>query len=221
VNYFSHFVVDRIPGRFAHNAALFFPDVCKRWIASFHKPPPSPLFTANQNDMLLGCIKHYQADKRFHQSSFFHHYNTQTLEALKRIPFSEEFTRIWFVSHVLFELLLDRQWVAHLPHELDAFYESITTIDEGELIDYLKHYGLQDTQSFLDFWNHFKTVKYIYYYTDNRKLLYSLSRIMMRVGLKEPNQHDSELLLNAIPMLELDLFPDKEALYTQLKKVFE
>lgn len=221
MNYFSHFVVDQIPGRFAHNAALFFPDVCKKWVTTFNKPAPPHSFTQNQNDMLEGCLKHYRADKLFHQSDFFHHYFSQTQDALKQLPFSPEFTRVWFISHVLFELMLDRQWVAYLPSELDAFYESINQVDEGELLVFLKHYGLKDSDAFLSFWNHFRSVKYIYYYTDNRKLLYSLSRIMMRVGLKEPNQHDSDLLLDFIPTIESRLFPDKASLHMQLKQVFE
>jgi hypothetical protein len=117
--------------------------------------------------------------------------------------------------------MLDRQWVAYLPSELDDFYESINQVDEGELLVFLKYYGLQDPDAFLSFWNHFRSVKYIYYYTDNRKLLYSLSRIMMRVGLKEPNQHDSDLLLDFIPTIESRLFPDKASLHMQLKQVFK
>jgi hypothetical protein len=221
VNYLSHFIIDFKPGEHYFNGALILPDIAKRWIKTFHHPNPSPFFTPNQQLLLQGCLSHYARDKQFHASSFFERYQHIANETLRSIPFSENVQRKWFIAHVLTELMIDRAFVKKFPHLVDSFYESLNLIDDIQLSGFLNHYGMTDTNDFFTFFNHFRSVKYIYYYADNNKFLYSLGRIMMRVGLNDFNDEDGQLMLNAITQIESNNLSDGEALLTELKEVFK
>lgn len=221
MNYFSHFVVDHIKDKHEYNTGLLLPDITKRWIKKFRYPEPDVRFTVAKNDLLNGCLKHYESDKKFHSSSFFSR-NFETLNNLvKKVNFTPELQRRWFLSHIMFELLLDRVIVRDHELLLDSFYESLNKSDDAILDQFLRVYGMTNTEDFFNFFNHFRSVKYIYFYTDNKKFLYSLNRIMMRAGLKEMNDTDLELLEEVLITYEGDYFSDSAKVMTELKQVFK
>lgn len=221
MNYLSHFIVDRKEGEHYFNTALILPDIAKRWVKTFHHPDSSILFSTNQHSLLSGCLRHYQRDKQFHASSFFEHYQYVTNELLKSIPFTGTVHRKWFIAHILTELLIDRAFVKQFPHLVDAFYDSLCAIDDKELVGFLRLYGVEDTTDFFTFFDHFRSVRYIYYYADTNKFLYSLGRIMMRVGLADFNNTDSGLMLEVIQRIESTEMRDGEQLYAELMNVFK
>lgn len=220
MNYLSHFYVDHIPDNHYYNAALILPDITKRWVKTFKQPAPSSQFSESQFQLLAGCLKHYRSDQQFHASSFFEHYQDTINRALKKVPFSNAVHRKWFIAHILTELLIDRQLVNLHPTVVDAFYHSLSEVKMEELLPFLTFYGMAETADFVTFFNHFREVKYIYYYADNNKFLYSLNRIMMRVGIAELNATDSGLLLDVILSIEQTYMPEPATLLNELKGVF-
>lgn len=120
----------------------------------------------------------------------------------------------------MFELLLDRTFVKKYPGYVDAFYIDLNAISDEELLPFLHYYGMTDSAQFMNFFNHFRGVQYIYQYADNNKFLYSLSRIMMRVGISELGESDGQILLNIILQLEETIFAKPEELLKELKTVF-
>lgn len=220
MNYLSHFIIDQTPHDYYFNSALIFPDICKRWIKTFNHPEPSTDFTVHQHALLKGCLCHYKRDKQFHGSPFFEKYQGYVNEYLKTVHFTGVVERKWFIAHVLTELLIDRTFVRVYPQYVDAFYTSLVNVDDRELEGFLKHCGMVDTTEFFTFFDHFRSVKYIYYYADNNKFLYSLSRIMLRVGLKELNETDAQLMQEVIQHIESTYMSNGEALLAELKDVF-
>jgi hypothetical protein len=220
VNYLSHFIIDQTADDHYFNSALIFPDICKRWIKTFNHPEPSIDFSICQHSLLKGCMRHYKRDKQFHSSPFFEKYQRYVNGYLKTVHFTGVVERKWFIAHVLTELLIDRTFVKIYPNYVDAFYTSLTSIDNREVTGFLKHYGMTDVSEFFTFFDHFRSVKYIYYYADNNKFLYSLSRIMLRVGLKELNERDAQLMLEAIQYIETTYMSNGEVLLAELREVF-
>ncbi len=219
MNYLSHYVVDCRSGNPYYNTGLILPDFAKQWIPNFRTSPLKRL-SVEQTQLLEGALKHYQSDKIFHASSFFSHYQEIVNGKLKSLPFSELLTRKWFIGHVLTELLIDRSIVQNFPELTDAFYDNLNKSDSVELDGLFSAFGVHDSAPFLDIFNHFRQVKYIYYYADNNKFLYSLSRIMMRVGLPEMTEPDQRLMLKGILEIEEQLLPTGEQLLEELKNVF-
>lgn len=220
MNYLSHYIIDHRNNDPYYNTALILPDFCKRWIKNFNNPPPPDTFSENEVALLAGCLKHYESDKRFHGSVFFQKYEALISDAIKQETFSIHFTRKWFVAHVLMELLIDRVFVKQLSFHVDAFYDSLNGINDTVLDSFLMYYGILDTAEFFKQFNHFRSVKYIYYYADNNKFLYSLNRIMMRVGIQELSENDAEKLLAIILRIEANHMHDATNLLGELKSVF-
>ena len=220
MNYLSHFIIDQKAGEHYFNSALILPDISKRWIKTFRHSTPSSLFTKYQHALLEGCLCHYKRDKQFHTSAFFEKYQDIINRALKSVPFTGDVQRKWFIAHILTELLIDRTFVKTFPEYVDLFYESLNTIDDVELKGFMGYYGLADSTEFFKFFDQFRSVKYIYYYADNNKFLYSLSRIMMRVGLTDFNEADTQLMLETIQQLESDYMSNGNVLLTELRDVF-
>jgi hypothetical protein len=220
VNYLSHFVIDHHPGSHYYNSALILPDITKRWIKTFKHPEPPLSFSPDQLALLQGCLMHYESDKTFHVSVFFEKYQALVNAHLKTKTFSEDVQRKWFIAHVLTELLIDRKIVGSRPDLVDSFYASLNAIDDRQLAEFLEYYGMTETADFSKFFNHFRSVQYIYYYADNNKFLYSLNRIMMRVGIKELSDQDAATMLEAILEIETLHMTDGTALLNELKQVF-
>ena len=220
MNYLSHFIIDHSPHEHYYNVALILPDISKSWIKTFKSPPPSPTFSLYQKQLLNGSLKHYESDTLFHSSAFFERYQFIINEFLKTVTFSSDVNRKWFIAHILTELLIDRQFVKNNVYYVDQFYKSLHSIENSELSSFLNFYGMPDTTDFFKFFDHFRNVKYIYYYADNNKFIYSLNRIMMRVGIKELNEKDANLLLDAVLHIETTYMNDSNKLMSELKAVF-
>lgn len=220
MNYLSHFFIDSKPEAHYYNAALILPDITKAWIKKFDPAmlpnPPSQI----QSELLQGALQHYHSDKLFHTSAFFEKYQSLINNELKNIPLSDDVNRKWFIAHVLTELLIDRQIVKFHKTCVDDFYNSLNFIDDRELGLFLGYFGMDDPGEFLKFLNHFRNARYIYYYADNNKFLYSLGRIMMRVGIKELGEKDGLVLMKAILHIEQVYMSDAGVLLDELKAVF-
>jgi hypothetical protein len=218
VNYLSHFVIDFKDGLHHYNAALIYPDITKKWIKKISSPQIS---NPSLSDFYSGSFQHYISDQKFHSSTFFKELNATINEHLKNVAFNLPLNRKWFISHILTELLIDRQLVILNRGWVDAFYEAHINVKLSALTSFLHEQNLNDTKGFLQFYGHFRDAQYIYYYTDNNKFLYSLSRIMQRGGIGSLTEVDNHILLDFILKMEKNYFSNPEHIYHALKKVFE
>jgi hypothetical protein len=216
LNYFSHFFVDGIENQHEYNTGLLLPDITRGKIKSFRH---QLVFTSSKSQQFFeGCTAHYSADKKFHASSFFNNILQEATQLINEAKFSPGLSRKWFLAHITGELMLDRILVKTHPEMLDKFYRSLTSINDGDLEIYLKVYGMTDTDAFFEFFNHFRKVQYIYYYTDNNKFVYSLNRIMIRAGVSAISDFNQQVLQDAILLLEEKLAADTDGLIKQLKQ---
>lgn len=216
MNYFSHFFVDGIENQHEYNTGLLLPDITRGKIKSFRH---QLVFASSKSQQFFeGCSAHYSADKKFHASSFFNNILHEATQIINEAKFSPGLSRKWFLAHITGELMLDRILVKTHPEMLDKFYHSLTSINDGDLEIYLKLYGMADTDAFFEFFNHFRKVQYIYYYTDNNKFVYSLNRIMIRAGVSAISDFNQQVLQDAILLLEEKLAADTDGLIKQLKQ---
>ena len=177
------------------------------------------LFTsASSQNFFNGCAAHYLADKKFHASEFFRNILQQSSLIINQAKFNSDLNRKWFLAHILAELMLDRILVRMYPEMLHKFYNSLDSINDSDLAYYLTLYGMKDVEEFFEFFNHFRKVQYIYYYTDNNKFVYSLNRIMIKAGVTPISDFNQEVLCNAALLLEENLIEDTSSLIINLKQ---
>ena len=214
MNYFSHFIFDHIPLNHDYNTGLLLPDITRKKITKFNYDVNMP---SEFSDLFLGCKRHYESDKKFHSSNFFHQHYNHLNHLISHSNYILDVERKWFISHIILELLIDRIFVKHQRSLLDNFYLSLIEVDEMKLRTYLKFFGMENIDEFFVFFNHFRSSQYIYHYTDNNKFMYSLNRIMMRANVKPLTQKNSDLILDVILEFEKTYFDQAESIMNEMK----
>ena len=220
MNYLSHYLIDHQLNNHFYNTGLLLPDITKSQVKTFKREPTASL-NESENNLLKGCLKHYESDKRFHASTFFNALNNEMNEVIKSTGFSDYLQRKWFLAHIFTELMIDRIVVKNCPDVVDGFYFSLNAIDNNALLQFLNKFDAQDTSTFLNRFNHFRQVQYIYYYSNTNKFVYSLTRIMMRAGLPEMIESDKMKLELLTEEIEIKYFSDHVFIINELKKIFE
>ena len=222
MNYLSHFYIDEQPqNSAAYHLGLILPDISRGLVKGLGRHTAlgnESEFFINLNE---GCCKHLAADKRFHASHFFEEGSAKCLDMVKQLPFQETIHRKWFIGHILFEMLLDRLLVQHLPIVAPRFYSYMNQIEETKLADFMNSHNCIDTVRFLRNFEHFRKVGYIANYPDNNLFAYSLSRVLMRAGLPALSFADKQILMEGVQELESGFFANRQALLYELKNVFE
>jgi hypothetical protein len=216
VNYLCHFFIDANPQESPeYHTGLILPDLARGQVFGLNK--------ANflENQILKGCQKHFQADKKFHHSTFFENGSKQCIDFIKKMPFTNKVERKWFIGHVLFEMLLDRLLVQHHLEVAPAFYQQIRSVDEQLLQQFLIDFKCPDPARFMRGFEHFRTAAYIGNYPDNNLFAYSLSRVLKRVGLPELSFSDKVVLMEGISEMENTMFVNRQKLFLELKNIFE
>lgn len=208
MNYFAHYFFDHQPENHYYNAGLLMPDFAR--VADGAKRINIHLdFDGNLQPTLhqlnKGSQQHYHTDARFHNSTFFKH-QTSRLEVLFALHnFPRHNQRLWFLSHILFEVLLDRVLIQHHPQKLDEFYASLQNVQLDTVIEFLAHSGKEGKGRFSNFWNGFLESQYMQYYVKDESFLYSINRILQRAAQPELDLIQSEALLNIVHEMEKEL----------------
>jgi len=201
MNYFAHFFFDSLTDNHYYNAGLVLPDFARAAEGSkrintkleYHPEEEKELLQLN-----LGSHAHYERDKHFHTSEFFRNTEAFLAEEFARQNFPKEGQRLWFVTHILLELLMDRVLIQHYPEKLKAFYHSLATADLDTVLLFLSRSGKNGEGNFAKFWKHFIEVQYLQYYTDDERFLFSLNRTIMRGRQPELTGEQETTLLEII-----------------------
>jgi hypothetical protein len=167
-----------------------------------------------------GCLRHINSDKYFHSSAFFVEQLRLVKLHMSVIPFTNELTRKWFIAHILMELMLDRTMCKLFPDKLNDYYNDLQKIEEGIIHSFFDQNKAINFDTFWPHFEHFRSIQYIRYYVDNNKLVYSLNRIMQRVGLKALNEIDTVLMMNLIEAIEKDYFASANSILPDIRAIF-
>ncbi len=220
MNYLSHFFIHQQEANHYYNTGLILPDITKKWVKSYKHLLPEKLFLEEHHQLLRGALQHYQADKLFHGSDYFTGYLRLFTQHINNAGLSNQVQRKWFIAHIALELMIDRMLVKYHPTSVDHFYHSLQVTDQHILNSFLELSGSANNQEFFNFFGHFSGVKYIYYYADNNKFMYSLNRIMLRAGVPELGEEDTNKLLKVLLNLENTYFAGAESEVVLLKSIF-
>ena len=201
MNYFAHFFIDHIVHNTEYNVGLILPDLARGFVSSFRKP--LSIQTDNfEIDLWKGCQKHYETDKRFHASTFFNELIELAKHMMDNAEFKDGIKRRFFLEHIMAELMIDRILVKKNSHFLHSFYDTLNNIYTKLLLKFLHNYKIESVDKFEEHFNHFRKVKYIYYYTDNIKFVYSLNRVMLKAGLNAISESNQYALIEVIENYE-------------------
>jgi hypothetical protein len=218
LNYLSHYYIDSKPGNHYYNSALFIPDFARNYARGFHQYH-SDLKT-NETQLQLGCMVHINADKMFHPSSFFKKYSQIINVELKNFEPLVHLNRKWFLSHIMFEMLIDRLLVKHFPSTCHSFYSDLEAIDTKTLEEFVLRYSYKNIDQFMRNFKHFCEVKYLFAYTFNDSFVFSIARVYKQATTIDLSMSDRFYLKEFVNKVEQQYFYDPIIIIAELKQVF-
>lgn len=184
MNFLSHFYFDRHNPNSYETLGCLLPDLVKntdrKWNIYPEKLNPEIFSNPQHQQILSGWKKHLQVDILFHSSEFFLHHQHQLKQSLKLI-LKDSPVKPFFLAHIGVELLLDSLLISQEIVNVDKLYHHLNEVDESILNQFLEINRIPDIQLFDKFYQSFKNEKYLWAYTEDPKISYSLKRICMRI----------------------------------------
>lgn len=219
MNYLSHFFIDQKLGNHYFNTALLLPDLARLIVHDFSKLFND--FSTDEKELYCGCLAHYAADRKFHDSNFFKLHFELINQKINASNFGNEVNRKFFLAHILFEMLLDRIIVKHQIEVSENFYSSLNKIDCNTLKAFVMRYSNAEADGFINSFNQFRKVQYLFRYVNDTEFVYSISRVMRNVTKVELDWSNKFILLRLINEIENELFSNVQEVLLNLKSLFK
>ena len=151
-----------------------------------------------------GVLRHFEVDALFHSSAFFHE-ETGRISQLLRATFPGfGFHRLFFVSHVLFELLLDKILIDQDPNLLPEYFRHFEQ-QPAQVAQLTQWITRTEIPGYDNYFEKFVQRKHLYLYSDWKYVIYVLKRILQRVPIAKFSYLDDPRFLTAIRAYEVEL----------------
>jgi len=186
MNYFSHgrdFLDDP---RFLAGTAL--PD----WLSAIDRKvrvrsrQAAPFAESEEADVAAfakGVMQHHRDDAWFHETAAFNEVTFQLALEIRELAPNDDSLRPSFLAHVLLELLLDATLIAPDICQLDTYYAALRSVDPHWIEATVNRMASRPTDRLAAGIERFLSIRFLYDYLDDAKLLGRLSGVMMRIGL--------------------------------------
>ena len=149
----------------------------------------------------MGCQKHYEADHWFHECAYFSETTHSIEKDLAHVQGQGLFNsqRKWFLAHLLAEMLLDRLIMDRHTTALDQFYADLRKVPYDDLEGFLLQAGKEDMGRFPQAHKGFIESEFIRYYSSDKGLAESLSRVVQRTGQAALSAEEIQILSRLMP----------------------
>jgi len=189
MNFLSHFYLDR-----DLNDSWFFLGVSTPDLVSIFdrnvrlKKNRMPLIRENENSeaeisFYNGCLRHIEVDGIFHTSDFFAEETRIISQLLRKNYPKKELNRTFFISHVAFELILDKILIQETQGLVESYYEHMEKYSLEEQLKMTEWATRTKLPGYKSFLHKFITRKYLSYYTDWDHVVFVLKKILLGVGV--------------------------------------
>lgn len=219
MNYLSHFYVDHDPAKPHFNFGLMLPDMLgtaqRGW-----KPVNGREYSFDDiraSEIWQGFKRHLLGDGLFHNTSFFMGQTRYIRETFEKAGLIQPGLRLFFVAHVLLEIMLDRLIIKMHPEIPDLFYDHLDKVSEGTVSSFFS--GLKEPVPgrLFHMLSRFKEYRYLYSYTEDERLFFALNRIMERAGQASYPEAVLPLFSETIALIEFTLLPLFEDFFSELR----
>ncbi len=150
------------------------------WRASGFTIPIRPLAAVAR-----GVVQHHHDDAWFHQTRAFAELSLEFTVAIRQLLPGDHGFRPSFLGHILVEILLDAVLIEENPHQLDAYYQAVGSLDPLVVAAAVQRMTTGRAARLPEMIRLFCRERFLYDYLDDAKLLTRLNRVMRRVKLPE------------------------------------
>lgn len=216
MNFLSHFYHEHPVTDAYFAAGVILPDILSNFshrsgiVVKLH---PQKLKIATEPELIslsYGIKKHHIVDGYFHESAYFADGTAAISERLLADNFTCFPKRLYAISHVLLELLLDRKILIENIGICDTMYQLLDSVENIAIVDFVDH-NTANNQS-VGIAKHFKTFiehKFVYDYLEDARLVGIMSGINSRLGNPPMTVNDKHNFKNAIHDLEKTILSQK------------
>ncbi|MFK7922157.1 MAG: hypothetical protein AB8H47_09380 [Bacteroidia bacterium] len=189
MNFLSHFYLDRDISNPYFTVGASTPDLVsifnRRVRLKANRMPDikSGAVSPEQVAFYNGIHQHFEVDRIFHTSDFFHTETQLISKRLTDIFGAERISRGFFVAHILLELLLDKILLEHDPSLADTYYRHLEEVGIKQVSELTQWAVKQDLPRYEGFFSRYMDRKYLYHYADWQEVIIVLRRILMRVSI--------------------------------------
>ena len=211
MNFISHYFLDRDKTSSFFFVGVSTPDLIGNFNSKIRlKESRLPQVDESKlTDMQLqfyqGVLRHFEVDKRFHSSQFFREETRYLNNALKRTFPDDPVHRVFFVSHILLELILDRILIRKHNELLYSFYSHFDKPEIEELVSLTEWITQTPLPGYQDFLQKFAEKQFLYRYVDMRYLLRVIRKILSQVGINQQDYIRKPQFLNLMHEYETRL----------------
>ena len=155
------------------------------------------------SDVAEGILRHLEDDDAFHGRRCFFEVTSELASRFRRLPGLNDGFRPGFLGHIVTEMLIDRLLIERHPEKLDAYYESLATVNGRQVQSAVNRMARRETSRLAGFIELFVQSRFLFDYLDTRLLLHRLNQVMRRVKL------------NSLPDQTIDVLQDGRVLVQQ------
>ncbi|NIP84721.1 MAG: hypothetical protein GTO03_03845 [Planctomycetales bacterium] len=130
-----------------------------------------------------GVRQHHDDDAWFHQTPAFAQLSLEMTVRVREALAGDEGMRVYFLGHILVELLLDAALAAADPQLLDRYYQALSTVDPARVAGAVRQMSGRPAPPLAAWIPRFIAERFLWDYADDDKLLWRLNQVMRRVGL--------------------------------------
>ncbi len=130
-----------------------------------------------------GILRHHADDRWFHQTRAFAELSLQLTVAVRDVLSQDDGFRPSFLGHILVEILLDATLIVDDPRRLNDYYAALEQIDSRQVAQSVNEMATCESPLLAEFISKFCSVRFLYDYVQDEKLLFRLNQVMKRVKL--------------------------------------
>ncbi len=213
MNLLSHYAADSRTGESAYNFGLILPDLIsaqqRGW--KLHELPADMHPSLDVLDIISGMQQHLKRDAQFHSSEAFRSHTHEIRIILENQGMAELLPRdirLFFLAHIFYELMLDRQILAEGLSQANKLYTDIESVPRTSLSELLILVGFTEPlERFFHFLDRFLEHRYIYRYIHNDDMVYAITRICSRLSAEEFSLDAKNRLIELMPLIEESISP--------------
>lgn len=204
MNYVSHYYCLKEKNPY-YTQGVFLPDILNNFSFLYNRYFRSydPIFL-NTSELMLwrGIIQHYQDDAYFHDLSFFKLGMQQIEEAMNKSDTLTLLKRKFFISHVLYELILDNMILDRHPSLVLEIYDDLAKVDITILSNFIRNIvgENEEIDRFSDSFDRFLARRFLGFYSIESNLVKSLHMITGKISQWDFNDSIVNEFVNIIKL---------------------
>ncbi len=201
MHFLSHFYTELPADDPLYVAGLIIPDLTRGFSKAYNSVLKNSLYPEEKalKEVHSGILKHYEGDKKFHNSILFMQHCSSLTQSFIKEELSRKRLRLSVIAHLAIEMLIDRHIMLENETLCVEFYSTLERVDEKVLGTYFDRFALHhEKSSFFTNFIAFKQRQFLPMLMEMKNIVFGLNRIYGSVTKTEFTEDEKLRFLTAL-----------------------